>query len=98
MGVLERLAQPRERSIVASCRANEISLELPDIGHGIFTHYLAEGLKGAADLNHDGVVTLEEIYAYVEPEVTKNSRAVGGNQHPVLKGEVEGALPLTKTP
>jgi hypothetical protein len=28
--------------------------------------------------------------------VTTKSRAVGGNQHPVMKGEMEGVLPLTK--
>jgi hypothetical protein len=30
--------------------------------------------------------------------VTAKSRAVGGNQHPVMKGELEGVLPLTKVP
>jgi len=26
----------------------------------------------------------------------RKSRSVGGNQHPVMKGEMEGVLPLTK--
>jgi hypothetical protein len=41
-------------------------------------------------------VSLQELYEYVEQRVTSKSRAVGGNQHPVMKGELEGVLPLTK--
>ena len=28
--------------------------------------------------------------------MSAKSRAVGGNQHPVMKGELEGVLPLAK--
>ncbi len=69
---------------------------MPELGHGIFTYFLTEGLRGAADLNRDGIVSLDELYAYVEQQVSRKSRAVGGNQHPVMKGELEGVLPLVK--
>ena len=36
------------------------------------------------------------IYEYVERKVSEKSRSVGGNQHPVMKGELEGVLPLVK--
>ena len=55
-----------------------------------------QGLKGAAGLNRDGIVTVQELYEYVEQQVTQKSRSVGGNQHPVMKGELEGVFPLTK--
>jgi hypothetical protein len=71
-------------------------MELSELGHGVFTYYLVQGLKGAADLNRDGIVSLQELYEYVEREVTQRARAVGGNQHPVMKGELEGVLPLVK--
>jgi uncharacterized caspase-like protein len=93
---LERLTRSRGRAIVTASRTNEVSIELPELGHGIFTYYLAEGLRGAGDLNRDGIVTLQELYEYVEQQVVRKSRAVGGNQHPVLKGELEGVLPLTR--
>ena len=80
----------------ASSRPSEVSMELPELGHGVFTYYLVQGLQGAADLNRDGIVTLQELYEYVEQQVTRKSRMVGGNQHPVMKGEVEGMLPLVK--
>jgi hypothetical protein len=93
---LERLTRSKGRAIVTASRTSEVSIELPELGHGIFTYYLAEGLKGAGDLNRDGIVSLQELYEYVEQQVARKSRAVGGKQHPVLKGELEGPLPLTK--
>ncbi len=93
---LERLARSRGRAIVTASRPAEVSIELAELGHGIFTYYLVQGLNGAADLNKDGIVTLQELYEYVEQQVTRKSRAVGGNQHPVMKGELEGVLPLVK--
>lgn len=93
---LERLTQSKGRAIITASRSAEVSIELPELGHGIFTYYLVEGLKGAADLNRDGIVSLQELYEYVEREVAQKSRSVGGNQHPVMKGELEGALPLVR--
>jgi helicase len=93
---LERLTRSKGRAIVTASRTNEVSLELPELGHGIFSYYLVNGLKGAADLNRDGIVSLQELYEYVEQQVSMKSRSVGGNQHPVMKGELEGALPLVK--
>ena len=93
---LERLTRSKGRAIVTASRTTEVSIELPELGHGIFTYYLVRGLKGAADLNKDGIVSLQELYEYLEQQVTQKSRAVGGSQHPVMKGELEGALPLVK--
>jgi len=93
---LERLTRSKGRAIITASRPSEVSIELPELGHGIFTYYLVQGLKGAADLNKDGIVTVQELYEYVEQQVSTKSRSVGGNQHPVMKGEMEGALPLVK--
>ncbi|OGL28793.1 MAG: hypothetical protein A3G44_10215 [Candidatus Rokubacteria bacterium RIFCSPLOWO2_12_FULL_73_47] len=93
---LERLAQARGRAIVTASRAGEVSVELSELGHGLFTYYLVEGLRGAADRDRDAIVTLQELYQYVEQQVSRHSRAVGANQHPVMKGELEGLLPLVR--
>jgi hypothetical protein len=93
---LERLTRSKGRAIVTASRPAEVSIELPELGHGIFTYYLVQGLKGAADLNRDGIVSLQELYEYLEQQVSAKSRAVGGNQHPVMKGEMEGVLPLVR--
>jgi uncharacterized caspase-like protein len=93
---LERLTRSKGRAIVTASRPSEVSVELPELGHGLFTYYLVRGLQGYADLNRDGIVSLQELYEYLTQEVSRKSRAVGGNQHPMMKGELEGALPLTK--
>jgi uncharacterized caspase-like protein len=93
---LERLTRSKGRAIITASKSSELSIELPELGHGIFTYFLTEGLKGAGDLNRDGIVSLQELYEYVEQQVVRKSRAVGGNQHPIMKGEMEGVLPLTK--
>jgi hypothetical protein len=76
----------RERdglAIVAASRPGELSLEGPDLGHGIFTYDLSA----------------QELYEYVEQQVSRKSRAIGGNQHPTMKGELGGAaLPLVRLP
>jgi uncharacterized caspase-like protein len=93
---LERLTRSKGRAIITASRPAEVSIELPELGHGIFTYYLLQGLRGAADLNRDGIVSLQELYEYIEQQVSQKSRAVGGNQHPMMKGELEGVLPLVK--
>jgi hypothetical protein len=46
-------------------------------------------MRGAADRNADGLVTVDEAFDYVSEHVP---RATGQEQHPVKKGAVEGAL------
>ncbi len=93
---LERLTRSKGRAIITASRPAEVSVELPELEHGIFTYYLVQALRGAGDLNRDGIVSLQELYEYLEQQVVRKSRSVGGNQHPVLKGELEGVLPLVK--
>jgi hypothetical protein len=41
------------------------SNETPDLGHGLLTYALIEAMKGAADTNHDGVITEAELEGYM---------------------------------
>lgn len=93
---LQRLVQSRGRVIVTASRAAEVSIELRDLGHGLFTYYLVRGLNGEADANADAIVTVQEVYEYVADQVVRHSRTLGANQHPTLKGELEGPLPLLR--
>jgi uncharacterized caspase-like protein len=93
---LQRLAQSRGCVIVTASGAAEASVEVPELGHGLFTYYLVGGLRGAADADADRRVTLQELYQHVEGEVTRHSRALGASQHPTMNGELEGVLPLVR--
>ena len=55
----------------------------------MFTYYLVQGLRGAADGDGDGLITVDEAYGYVSEHVPA---ATGQEQHPVKKGTVEGRL------
>lgn len=92
---LDRLTRSKGRVVITASRSTEVSIELPELGHGLFTYHLLQALTGAADVNRDGIVSLQELYEYVEGRVSEKSRSVGANQHPVMRGEMEGVLPLT---
>ena len=61
-------------------------------GHGVFTYYLMEGLKKNADLNKDGIVTIDELAEYVSGRVREDT---GAKQHPELKGYFDNNLSLS---
>jgi len=90
-GFLTRLSKGKGRVVLTASRAGEVSEERDDLGHGVFTYYLLEGLKGKADVDGDSIVTVDEAYSYISTHVPQ---ATGQNQHPVKKGEVEGQLIL----
>src|SRR4029077_15306578 len=55
--------------VMASSTGRESSLESNADRQGYFTLALVEGLGGKADLNHDGVVYLNELDAYLTDRV-----------------------------
>jgi uncharacterized caspase-like protein len=93
---LERLTRSKGRVIITASGPNEVALESSELGHGVFTYFLLQGLGGQADRNTDGLVTVSELYEYVEEQVDRKARAEGGRQRPLMKGEVEGTLPLAR--
>src|SRR5215813_3255363 len=60
-------------------------------GHGAFTHFLLEGLKGKGDRDKDGFVRVGELVDYLAEVVPEETRAL---QHPRLAGSVDTRLPL----
>jgi uncharacterized caspase-like protein len=65
---------------MCSSRGVETSIEDPKLKHGYFTQALKDGLSGKADSNHDGVVKLKELDAYLSDRVEELSK---NKQHPV---------------
>lgn len=91
---LDRIASGKGRIILTASGANEVSSEDDKLNHGVFTYFLLEGLRGKADMDKDGIITVDEAYRYVSLEVP---RATGQEQHPMKKGIVEGQLILGVT-
>jgi TPR repeat protein len=69
---------PSQVTFTAS-EKNQVSREGPQWGggHGVFTHFLLEGLKGGADEegNGDQIVTLGELLEYVRSHVSRETRS-----------------------
>lgn len=77
----------------------ERALEMEDLGGGLFTAYVLDGLSGNADSNRNGVVTVEELRAYVSPRVREIAELEGTAQNPYfhVHSERKGfALPSIK--
>ena len=85
----ERISKGKGRVIISSCSANEVSKEDDNLQHGIFSYYMLEGLKGRADQDGDGIITVSELFSYISRKVPEASAQ---DQHPVKKGETEGEL------
>jgi uncharacterized caspase-like protein len=62
-------------------------------GHGVFTHFLLEGLKGQADYNRDSRVTLGELIPYLSEQVRRETLS---NQSPTVAGKFDPAISIAR--
>src|SRR5262249_16603877 len=70
--------------------------ESDEIQGSFFTHYLTSGLRGAADVDGDGRVTLSEAYGFAyENTVSRTVATRGGTQHPTFRFDMRGAGDVT---
>ena len=82
--------------VVAASQPNQKSWEIESFGHGIFTYHLLEALKGEADLDKNGEITIWEVIEYLKKTVPKSaSKLVNETQVPYWRGEGFGDIRLT---
>jgi uncharacterized caspase-like protein len=83
------------RAIITASDVGEFSREAAEWGggHGVFTYYLLQGLKGDADANHDHKITVGELFEYVNRRVAD---ATGGAQKPQALARSERSFVLTQ--
>ncbi|HEX6588489.1 MAG TPA: caspase family protein [Longimicrobiales bacterium] len=91
-GTFADLFTPSRRLTLTAAANNELSFEDARWGggHGVFTHNLLEGLRGAADANSDGIVTFAEAADYTTRQVSDQTT---GRQNPSRTGL--GDVPLS---
>ena len=68
-GYLARITSKRVRLALVAGGAGEEANEWR--GQGLFTRFFLEGLQGQADANRDGLVTSDELAAWVKPNVAR---------------------------
>ncbi len=89
-GGFSELFTPSRRLIMTAADSNEFSLEDARWGgHGVFTHFLLEGLKGGSDADGNGIITFTEAFDFVSGKVVE---ATQGRQNPQRAGF--GDIPL----
>jgi len=78
-------------AFVASTAVGEAAQESAAIGGSFFTHHLEVGLRGAADADGDGLVTLGEAFRYTAAQTVSGTAATRmGPQHPTYEFRMSG--------
>jgi hypothetical protein len=91
---LERLPLHGE-VVLSSTGPAESAEDWDSLGSSLFTHYLMTGLRGDADRDGDGRVTLYEAYGYAYRRTV--SAAAFASQHPSADIDLAGSGELTLT-
>jgi Caspase domain len=85
-------------AFLTSSSAEEAAQESDRIEGSFFTHYLISGMRGAADTVGDGVVTLNEAYAFAFQEtLASTEKTEYGPQHPAYDINLTGSGDLVLT-
>lgn len=78
-------------AIMASSTGTELSQESDSLKGSYFTHHLVTGLRGVADKNQDGAVTLSEAYDYAySSTLLATAVSAVGKQHVTLETDLQG--------
>ncbi len=78
-------------AFLSSSSADEDAQESDKIGASFFTYYFVAGLRGAADRNHDGKITLGEAYQFsYEQTLGRTQNTAHGPQHPAYDMHLSG--------
>jgi len=78
-------------AFLSSSSADENAQESDRIGASFFTYYFVAGLRGAADRNHDGKITLTEAYQFsYEETLGRTQNTAYGPQHPAYDMHLSG--------
>jgi len=78
-------------AFLSSSSADEDAQESDRIGASFFTYFFVAGLRGAADRNHDGKITLTEAYQFsYEQTLGRTQNTAHGPQHPAYDMHLSG--------
>jgi len=78
--------------LLLSSQTGEYSHEFDGIKSGVFSHFLIKGLKGEAEKNRDGLVSVNELFDYVYAQVRNFTQ---NKQSPVLQGTFDKNMPFS---
>ncbi|MBI5545191.1 MAG: caspase family protein [Deltaproteobacteria bacterium] len=82
---------PRGTVEIRASATGEAAQESHELGGSLFTHFLVSGMRGGADVDRNGRVTLAELYSYVYGRTLLRSTQGAALQHPTLDVNLSGA-------
>lgn len=101
--LVELTGEGKGTVLLMASGVNELAYEPPDLGHGAFTFYLLEGLRGKADAhpigNADGRINVDEAFLYVSRKVrektgsAQNPQKFGGGSGEIFLGRARAGAP-----
>jgi len=74
---LSQLSRSTGVHVIAASTKDQFAAEVKELGHGVFTYTLLEGLKGQASTGNDKTVTVRKLMTHVEnrlPDITMKYR------------------------
>jgi len=83
--------------VLSSCKLNEVSWEWPEKEQGVFSYFLVEGLKGEADKDKDGRITITEVNNYTSEKVKHWGFINSKQQSPTFECKISGDILLIQT-
>jgi hypothetical protein len=85
-------------AFLSSSSATEDAQESDRIGASFFTYFFVSALRGAADRNHDGKITLTEAYQFsYEHTLGRTQNTAHGPQHPSYDMHLSGTGDVVMT-
>ena len=88
---LEQLAG-EGRLIITASGPTEPAYENARLGHGFFTFYLIEALKGPAEILDAGKLPVYRLLEYLTRRVIDAARQIGRPQNPSMRGRIDGEM------
>jgi hypothetical protein len=87
----ERPGLPQGEVFITSSMPLEDSIESSEFQGSLFTHTFVSGLRGAADFDLDGRVSLNEALSFASQYTSLKATAVQKRQHPTYDFNLSGA-------
>ncbi|HEX2733523.1 MAG TPA: caspase family protein [Polyangiaceae bacterium] len=89
---------PHGVAVLASTRETELAQESDQLAGSFFTHHLEAGLRGLADRDGDGHVSVAEIFDYAADRTLQSTqRTAAGPQHPTFRFDLAGQRDISLT-
>jgi hypothetical protein len=96
--LMDASSDMRGHAFLTSSAADERAQESDRISASYFTYYLVSGLRGAADVNQDRRVTLQEAYQFASQEtLARTERSQSGPQHAAYEFDLAGTGDMVVT-